>query len=69
MRVVIIAVVPKRIKKLLLRLAMFPAFVVLMLAISGTGFAKWTGLQLFRHQYRHLTQSDEQSEVVKQEER
>ena len=58
-----------RVKKWLLRLAMLPALAVFLLASSGLNIGKWSGLKLFRHQYRHLTPTDEQTEVVKQEKR
>ena len=58
-----------RLKKWLLGLAMLPALALFLLSTSGLNFGKWSGLKLLQHQYRHLTPSDEQSEVVKQEKR
>jgi hypothetical protein len=63
------AVVMKRIRKWLLRLAMLPALVIFLLATSSLNIGKWSGLKFRQHQYRHLTQPDEQTEVMKQEKR
>ena len=46
---------------------MLPALALFLLATSGLDIGKWSGLKLFRHQYRHLTPTDEQTEVVKRE--
>jgi hypothetical protein len=60
----------KRIKKWLLRLAVLPALVISLLATSGLNIGKWSGLnRFFQHQYRHFTQPDQQTEVMKQEKR
>ena len=58
-----------RVKKWLLRLAMLPALAAFLLATSGLNIGKWSGLKFRQHQYRHLTQPDEQTEVMKQEKR
>jgi hypothetical protein len=48
---------------------MLPALVIFLLATSGLNIGKSSGLKFRQHQYRHLTQPDEQTEVMKQEKR
>jgi hypothetical protein len=56
-----------RVKKWLLTLAMLPALAMFLLATSGLNIGKWSGLKFRQHQYKHLTPTDEQTEVLKQE--
>jgi hypothetical protein len=48
---------------------MLPALVIFLLATSGLNIGKWSRLKFRQDQYRHLTQPDEQTEVMKQEKR
>jgi hypothetical protein len=58
-----------RVKKWLLRLTMLPGLALFLLATSGVNIGKWSGIKFRQHQYKHLTPTDEQTEVMKQEKR